>query len=297
MLKLRHLLFDWAGLRVVDLGANMGALGPYVLERGAVSYVGTELNVGWASAGRAMYGALKGWTLHIGNARDADLSQADIVCALGLFHHMNDDDVRHVLQSTSAPRVLIEQPMGNSPLRNYKIRSKEWYVAELAEAGFTKVERFPYGFAYPIDRAILLAERVAVVETPPVVPTRRRIDLNPHTEYWQALAPRPVAIAALVQDDDPTLYGAWYRSRLPDAPDSHLQARVEHLRRIIADIRANGYDEQRWRTDPRKFDGVDGTGPISVRPRQDGTVTPWDGAHRACILRALGLPVIAEVVP
>jgi hypothetical protein len=290
--KLRHVLMEWTGAHVLDLGANTGALGPYVLTRGAASYRGVEANAEWAAAGVARYGGMQGWSLVQGNARDADLT-CDVLCCLGLFHHLRDDDVRHILGHTSASRVLIEQPVGGK-FKNYRMRAEAWYRAELEEAGFGAVEAFAYGFAYPVPRPILLATRGAGVTTEP---TRRTVDLRTHPEYWAAIAPRPGAIAELVLHDDPTEYLAWYRSRQPNATDAHADARVAYMRTMIAEIRANGYDAHRWRTDPRGYDGRDGNGPITVRPRPSGGVTPWDGAHRACVLHALGLPVTAEVVP
>lgn len=293
--KLRHVLLDWTGLRVLDLGANLGALGVYALERGAASYVGHEANAAWADAGRQRYGHVPGWTLHTGNARAADLGGADILCALGLFHHMRDDDVRHILRTTTARRVLIEQPMGGA-FQHYLMRPQAWYRAELEEAGFGQIERFPYGFAYPVERAIFLADRAPATLAAPLPAHARFVDVTACAPYWAALAPRPAAIAALVLHDDPEPYLAWWRSRMPYASPEAAGARVAFMRAMIAEIRAHGYDADRWRSDHRGYDASNGFGPISVRPR-GGTYVPWDGAHRACVLRALGLPVLAMVHP
>ncbi|MCW5591066.1 MAG: hypothetical protein KIS74_03105 [Burkholderiales bacterium] len=123
-----------------------------------------------------------------------------------------------------------------------------------------------------------------------------RVNLLSHHEYWDALGELPGAVAALVAEDDDTRYRAYWVKRTKGDPAAPaLVGRLEHLRHIIADIRAHGYDPDRWRaTDPRPLAWEHGTGPLLVT-RSGSRVFPRDGSHRACILRALGLPVEALV--
>jgi len=152
--KLRHLTLDWTGARVVDLGCNLGALGDYVLARGAASYVGVEADAGWAEEGRRRFPHLD---IRTGTAGDAD-TDCDILCCLGLFHHVPDAGVSRILSRTTARVVVCEQPMGE-PFGVYRMRSEAWYRARLTKAGFTSIERVEYGFGYPVDRAILVGRR------------------------------------------------------------------------------------------------------------------------------------------
>lgn len=116
------------------------------------------------------------------------------------------------------------------------------------------------------------------------------IDLREHPEYWARLNGLLEVMRALVIDDDGEPYCSWLRKRIGQDPVT-AAARVEVVRKMIADIRANGYDAERWRTDPRK---IGSSGPITVVVLSDGQVFPWDGAHRACILFHLGRPIAAE---
>lgn len=72
-------------------------------------------------------------------------------------------------------------------------------------------------------------------------------------------------------------------------------AKLWHERAI--DIRDNGYKADAWREDKRQenWDDDKGFGPISVSIGPNGNLIPWDGAHRAAILRVLERPVEAVV--
>jgi hypothetical protein len=119
-------------------------------------------------------------------------------------------------------------------------------------------------------------------------------DLRKHPEYWRLLGDLPEAVRVLVVEDNATLYLAVRQARAPEASLARHARRVAFMRTLIADIRDNGYDKDRWRSDPRFGGLVPGFGPITV-VRSGATVFPRDGAHRASILRALDRPVPAEV--
>lgn len=153
--KLRHLTFDWAAKSVAEIGCNIGNLGAYVIARGAVSYVGSDLIPAYVAEGRRRHP-----TLDLRHAESADAPvDADVLVALGVFHHMSDAGITALLGRTTARWIVCEQPMGDLPFKNYFIRPGVWYVNALAEAGFTEYRTVRYGFSYPIDRAILVAHR------------------------------------------------------------------------------------------------------------------------------------------
>jgi hypothetical protein len=116
------------------------------------------------------------------------------------------------------------------------------------------------------------------------------IDLREHPEYWERLSGLSEVIRPLVTLNSSSPYYAWLRAELGQ-DHATAAARVEVVRKMIREIRANGYDAERWRTDPRE---IGSSGPILVVVFSDGRVDPWDGAHRSCILLHLGLPVEAE---
>ena len=153
--KLRHLALNWTGAHVVDLGCNSGALGAYVLARGATRYEGWEVNAEWAAEGRRRYPHL---TIHTGDVREADL-ECDILCCLGLFHHLPHLVIERIVEETTAHTIVTEQPMGLGPFQNYQMRPESWYRDQLERSGFTNIERAEYGFSYPVDRAFLVGRR------------------------------------------------------------------------------------------------------------------------------------------
>ncbi|MCW5591065.1 MAG: class I SAM-dependent methyltransferase [Burkholderiales bacterium] len=153
--KLEHLRFDWQGKSVAEVGCNAGALAPYVTERGARSYVGSDLIASYVEAARARH---PGFTYHHLESADAPVD-ADVLVVLGVFHHMSDEQVRALLHRTTAREVICEQPMSGLPFENYRMRPFHWYLQEFNAAGFAVVEIVPYGFRYPVERAILCAHR------------------------------------------------------------------------------------------------------------------------------------------
>jgi SAM-dependent methyltransferase len=153
--KLQHVPFDWKGKSVAEVGCNIGGLGLYALERGAVSYVGSDLIASYVEEGRRRHPELD--LRHAESA--AAPVDADVLVALGVFHHMRDEQITDLLARTSARWILCEQPMGDVPFKNYWIRPATWYANALFAAGFTSWVWYRYGFSYPIDRRILVGVR------------------------------------------------------------------------------------------------------------------------------------------
>ena len=116
-------------------------------------------------------------------------------------------------------------------------------------------------------------------------------------EYWAHDRVRLLVEAfADMMPSEPSYanYMAWWLSRCSGDESQAFEA-AKSYRAIAHDIRDNGYDSERWRSSDRNFDPVRGQGAITVKIGSDGTISPWDGAHRSAIMRCLGRPVEAEV--
>lgn len=136
----------------------------------------------------------------------------------------------------------------------------------------------------------------ALVDTTGDAGGRPVIELTNVRSYWNRLGIRPRVIAALVIRDDPDPYIGWW-CQMSGGTRAAAENHVIYLRALIADLREHGYRPDAYRNDPRGLDFErDGFGPISVLKTAAGYI-PRDGAHRACILRALGQPIPAVVWP
>ncbi|MFZ2152097.1 MAG: hypothetical protein WAV09_03255 [Minisyncoccia bacterium] len=120
------------------------------------------------------------------------------------------------------------------------------------------------------------------------------IDLRAHPEYWARLGGLLEALRPLIFEDNAVPYCVWLREHR-NRTEAQIVVRVGYMRQMITEIKANGYDVERWRQDPRQFNPeLTGFGPISVTVTSRGRVVfPRDGAHRSCVLLHLGLPVEA----
>lgn len=281
--KLRHLPYDWSGRHVFDSGCNIGRLGPFVLSQGAASYRGIDVNAAYIAEARRRSPDLR---YDVGALPDADMA-TDVLTVLGVFHHMNDAAVDATFAKTAARTVIFENPFGDKPLGNYKIRPLAWYLAHAARAGFAHHSIYQYGFPYSVDRRIVVVSKDAWDVAP-------RVDLVNHPEYWRALGVLPAAIELLVKHDDPSAYIAWWDSKqVPPRTDGITgDHHIPYLRSLVASLR-DGYRAGAYREGKRQLDFArDGHGPITV-VRSGTGVAPRDGQHRACILKALGNPVMA----
>jgi hypothetical protein len=94
-------------------------------------------------------------------------------------------------------------------------------------------------------------------------------------------------------------YADWFRQfRDKDKvrDDSYIASITESKRQLALAIRGDGYNPDLWRLDPRKFNPDDsGFGPIACTIGDFGQIMPWDGSHRAAILKALDEDVRARV--
>lgn len=131
--KLKYLNFNWEDKSVVELGCNIGKLGVYVLEQGAKSYKGYDIDKNMIEVGRERYGI---------DIEQMDIKQgefeADVVVAMALFHHLKEPDLTKVLGSIKSEELIFEVPTGSNDVGLYQIRDVSYYQ-ELVEQRYGKV--------------------------------------------------------------------------------------------------------------------------------------------------------------
>lgn len=123
-------------------------------------------------------------------------------------------------------------------------------------------------------------------------PQSSRIELNSNdpwsNEYW---AKHDVLVSAFRK----MAYGSlssyadwWLRYRSGTSLKSGLRMASCYYN-MMQNIKKDGYQEDKWKEDPRKFE--ERQGPIAVNILDDGTLSPYDGMHRSCMLKSLDMSV------
>ena len=140
--KLKNLDFDWKGKSVIELGANIGKLGVYVLEQGAKNYKGYDIDSSMVQIGIERYSL---------DLEQMDITkgefEADVVVAMALFHHLKEKDLIKVMESIHSKELVFEVPVGSNDVGLYNTRTLEKYtkliekcygeIVELIESGAT----------------------------------------------------------------------------------------------------------------------------------------------------------------
>ena len=87
------------GLRVLDIGCGPGDLITYLP---GVSYVGTDLSKSYIESARRRYGDRGRFLLgRIADLDPAELGEFDVVLAVGVLHHIDEDEALHLFKSAS----------------------------------------------------------------------------------------------------------------------------------------------------------------------------------------------------
>lgn len=133
--KLKNFNFDWKDKSVIELGCNVGKLGIYVLEAGASSYKGFELDKQMVKIGTVRYG-LDLVATDVINYKGK--FEADVVIAMALFHHFGDEALEKVLSKINSKELVFEIPVGTNDVGLYNVRTKGGY-AEVVEKLYGKV--------------------------------------------------------------------------------------------------------------------------------------------------------------
>lgn len=125
--KLKNLNYDWTGKSVLELGCNVGKLGLLVKERGARKYKGIDWDKDVIALGIERYGL----DLEVKNVLSWEDYNYDVVIAMALFHHFEDEQLDRVLEKIIAKELIFEVPVGNNDIGLYQIRSMDWYVGRI----------------------------------------------------------------------------------------------------------------------------------------------------------------------
>lgn len=112
-------------------------------------------------------------------------------------------------------------------------------------------------------------------------------------EYWDFQKDLLVAAKGLVSGELDA-YCEYWKNRTKEDDDQRALSTATAYSQLAQKIRDEGFEADKWRTSDRVFDESRGQGPISVNISGDGKLVPWDGSHRACILRTLGREVHAR---
>lgn len=132
--KLKNFDFNWSGKSVLELGANVGKLGIYVLDKGAKKYKGIELDENMVKLGIERYG-LDLICLDASEWKDYDY---DVVIAMALFHHFTNEKLEALLSKVNSNELIFEVPIGISNAGLYYERTKESYT-EVVEKCYGEV--------------------------------------------------------------------------------------------------------------------------------------------------------------
>ena len=100
----RHLVDEFVrprpGLRVLDIGCGTGDFVTYLP---GVSYVGTDLSEAYIDSARQHYGDRGRFLLgRIADLDPAELGEFDVVVAVGVLHHIDEDEALHLFESASS---------------------------------------------------------------------------------------------------------------------------------------------------------------------------------------------------
>jgi SAM-dependent methyltransferase len=121
--KLKGFDYDWTGKSVLELGCNVGKLGMLVKERGAREYKGIDWDKDVIALGRERYG-LDLEAKNVLTWKDYDY---DVVIAMALFHHFEEDKLDRVLEKITANELIFEVPVGSNDVGLYQTRTRKWY--------------------------------------------------------------------------------------------------------------------------------------------------------------------------
>ena len=139
--KLKHFEFDWSNKSVLELGANVGKMGNYVLEKGASKYKGLELDKKMVEIGTGRYGLdlecmdvlkKRSWKTLSGG------TDWDITIAMALFHHFTDKELERLFSIINSKVFIFEVPTGTTKTDLYYIRLEQSY-AEMVKKCYGKV--------------------------------------------------------------------------------------------------------------------------------------------------------------
>ena len=151
--KLKHLSIDLKGKSVIDLGCNIGEVKPYVMGLGASIYMGYDANEDFINEAIKRHGNSFKHT----DILKQKVFKADVVLALGLFHHLNVAEIIQLISKIDCETLIVESPILGER-KEYNVRSVENYQALLRP--YKLIDEIESGFKTPpVIRKILLFEK------------------------------------------------------------------------------------------------------------------------------------------
>ena len=132
--KLKNFNFNWKDKSILELGANIGKLGLYVLEKGARKYKGVEIDKEIVKLGIERY-KLDLVCADASVWKDFDW---DVTIAMALFHHFKEDKLTTLLSEIKSKELIFEVPVGSNDVGLYNTRTLEKYT-ELIEKCYGEV--------------------------------------------------------------------------------------------------------------------------------------------------------------
>jgi SAM-dependent methyltransferase len=161
--KLQYLDFDWNNKRVIDLGCNVGQLSQYVMNKGARSYLGIEIRKEYYEEAVMRYGNKDPFVFFKkANLFDVwNTTECEVLCAFGLLHHLDDKAVQRLFLHYDFDEFIFECPMDVQPLRNFYIRTFDWYEEILESFEFEVINQFknPIDYQYNPPRDIYVCRK------------------------------------------------------------------------------------------------------------------------------------------
>ena len=131
----------------------MGELSNYAFRIGATSYKGYDKNPEFIKEATKRFGGYFEQT----DIVNLEKIRANYVFALGIFHHLGDENLQNLAKKIFCRQLIVEVPvLGRSD--NYVVRSVEEYERLLKP--FKLIEEQPSGFfTPPVQRKVLIFKR------------------------------------------------------------------------------------------------------------------------------------------
>ncbi len=151
--KMKNVDIDFKGKSVIDLGANIGLVYDYVIERGAKSYMGIEQDKGWALEGKRRKPEMN--LIH-GDLFNYIPQACDVLLCLALFQHLDRKQIKKLLRGYKANELIVEVPVkGTKYHENYELESVDYWV-DLLDEFYSVSKIVDSGYS---DRKIFVCEK------------------------------------------------------------------------------------------------------------------------------------------
>jgi len=161
-MKLDMIDYNWKDKRVLDLGCNLGDVGKYVMDRGAIEYDGVDTDEAYIKEAKIRHPEMS-LSFHLLDAEVGTkmFSETNVVVALGLFHHMPNKAVKNVIDSCKGD-IIFECPTGEKEYSEYRVRTRQWYLDLMLSKGYhvrVMESGMPLDKSYPFERLTFICTK------------------------------------------------------------------------------------------------------------------------------------------